>query len=94
MWRLQESLRLFLALLLLGLVSCATSSIDAKGAFLTPEAYASERVLRFAVNSHHDASAVLGVSRRLHLDVWGTSKNWIDVRVSEDAVSSTESVMR
>jgi hypothetical protein len=48
--------------------------------------YERDIVLRFTIKSKDEALALVEASNILFLDVWGSSQNWVDIRLSKDMV--------
>lgn len=49
--------------------------------------YGGDLVLRFEINSIHEADALAQAINVLFLDVWEFTTDWVDIRLSKDVVS-------
>lgn len=48
--------------------------------------FSGDVVLRFTVKTAEDAKALVEASNILFLDIWGASKDWVDIRLGKDMV--------
>lgn len=52
--------------------------------------YGGDLVLRFDINSIHEADALAQAINVLFLDVWEFTTDWVDIRLSKDVVSCND----
>jgi hypothetical protein len=50
--------------------------------------YGGEMVVRFRIKTPEEAQALASASRRLFLDVWEMSDDWVDILLTEKVVSA------
>ena len=51
--------------------------------------YKEDVILRFNISSEEEAKALSSATNALFLDVWESNREWADIRVAKDVVSST-----
>jgi hypothetical protein len=56
--------------------------------------YGGDIVLRFKVRSAEEAAALAEASNILFLDVWESTRDWVDIRIAKDVVSICHKVIR